>query len=129
MEIKGKVKAVPEMQSGVSAKGEWKRQTIVVEYQDGQYTSTVALDNAKKAEEFGKLSVGDEVTFKCNLPTSREYNGRWYTSVNCWGWDVDSKVEEVEVSEPTTVAQEPTPTVGIPAAPATTSTSEDDEPF
>lgn len=102
MEIKGKVKAVLPLKSGTSAKGEWKRQVVIVEYQDGQYTSTVALENAKKADEFGKLNVGDEVTFKCNTPTSREYNGNWYTSVNCWGWDVEGKSETIAEPQPTT---------------------------
>jgi hypothetical protein len=111
MDIKGVVKAVLPLQSGTSAKGEWKRQTVVVEFKDGDYTSCVALDNVKKAEEFGKLNIGDECTFKCNTPTSREYNGRWYTSVNCWGWDVENKAEAQPMPEPTpqlTATAEPT---------------------
>lgn len=106
MEIKGKVIAVLPLQSGVSANGEWKRQTVVVEYQDGQYTSKVALENANKADEFGKLNIGDEGTFKCNLPTSREYNGRWYTSVMCWGWDVNSQQQESSPQETESVTQQ-----------------------
>lgn len=122
MDIKGKVVAVPPVQSGTSANGEWKRQTVVVEYQDGKYTSKVALDNTKKASEFGKLNIGDECTFKCNTPTSREYNGRWYTSVNCWGWDVDNKAEVEQEATP-----EPTPQ---PTATAeATAKADDDMPF
>lgn len=111
MDIKGKVFAVLPMQSGASANGEWKRQTIVVEYVDGQYSSKVALDNTKKADDFAKLNVGDECTFKCNTPTSREYNGRWYTSITCWGWDVENKAEAQPMPEPTpqpTTTTEPT---------------------
>lgn len=96
MEIKGKVKVVLPLQSGVSTKGEWKRQTIVVEYQDGNYTSMLAMDNVKKADEFAKLSIGDEGVFKCNTPTSREFNGKWYTSVTCWDWEVNSTIEQAE---------------------------------
>ena len=111
MEIKGKVFQVLPLQSGTSANGDWKRQTVIVEYQDGQYTSKVALDNAKKAEEFAKVEVGEEYTFKCNTPTSREYNGRWYTSITCWGWDkssTDAPVQEVaQTPVPTPVAAEP----------------------
>ena len=105
MEIKGKVYAVLPTQSGTSANGEWKRQTVVVEYQDGQYTSKVALDNTKKADEFAKVEVGIEYTFKCNTPTSREYNGRWYTSITCWGWDVENKAEAVAEPQPTATAE------------------------
>ena len=122
MDIKGKVKAVLPLQSGTSAKGEWKRQTVVVEFKDGDYTSCVALDNVKKAEEFGKLNIGDECTFKCNTPTSREYNGRWYTSINCWGWDVENKAEAVAESMP-----EPTPQPTATAEP--TAKADDDMPF
>lgn len=120
MDIKGVVKAVLPLQSGTSAKGEWKRQTVVVEFKDGDYTSCVALDNVKKADEFGKLNIGDECTFKCNTPTSREFNGRWYTSVNCWGWDVENKAEAQPMPEPT-----PQPT----AATESTANADDDMPF
>ena len=124
MDIKGVVKAVLPLQSGTSAKGEWKRQTVVVEFKDGDYTSCVALDNVKKAEEFGKLNIGDECTFKCNTPTSREYNGRWYTSVNCWGWDVENKAEVEQEQEP---MPEPTPQPTATAEP--TAKADDDMPF
>ena len=122
MDIKGVVKAVLPLQSGTSAKGEWKRQTVVVEFKDGDYTSCVALDNVKKADDFGKLNIGDECTFKCNTPTSREYNGRWYTSVNCWGWDVENKAEVEQESIP-----EPTPQPTATAEP--TAKADDDMPF
>lgn len=128
MDIKGKVKQVLPMLGGTTAKGEWKRQVVVVEYVDGQYTSTVALENTKKADEFAKLSVGDECTFKCNMPTSREYNGRWYTSVNCWGWDVDSKAENIAPAMPS--MPEPMPTMEMPKEEVVgTPKSSEDVPF
>ena len=111
MDIKGVVKTVLPLQSGTSAKGEWKRQTVVVEFKEGNFTSCVALDNVKNVGEFGTLNIGDECTFKCDTPTSREYNGRWYTSINCWGWDVENKAEVQPMPEPTpqpTVTAEPT---------------------
>lgn len=88
MEIKGKVIANLGVQSGTSKAGNvWKKATIVVEYGDGQYPKRVALDNMKQADEFGKLAVGTEGTFSLDVE-SREFNGRWFTSVNCWKWDV-----------------------------------------
>lgn len=92
MEIKGKVIANLGVQSGTSKAGNvWKKATIVVEYGDGQYPKRVALDNMKQADEFGKLAVGAEGTFSLNVE-SREFNGRWFTSVNCWKWDVGQNV-------------------------------------
>ena len=81
----------------------------------------VALDNEERPEEFGKLNIGDECTFKCNTPTSREYNGRWYTSINCWGWDVE-KAEGRAQPMP-----EPTPQPTATAEP--TAKADDDMPF
>lgn len=101
LEIKGKVSAVLPMVSGTSANGEWKRQVVVIEYQDGSYTRKLAIENAKKADEFAKLNVGDEGVFKCNTPTSREYNGRWYTSVTCWSWTMEESVPQGAPVEPT----------------------------
>lgn len=88
MDIHGKVTAVPAPESGISTKGPWKRQTIVVEYESGQYPKSIAIQNQKNAEEFGRLRVGDTGTFKVDFKT-REYNGKFYTDINCWGWTLD----------------------------------------
>lgn len=88
MEIKGKVVTNLGVQKGTSKAGkEWAKATIIVEYGDGQYPKRVALDNLKNAEEFAKLAVGTEGTFHIEVE-SREFNQRWYTSVNCWKWEV-----------------------------------------
>lgn len=87
MEIKGKVTANLGVQKGTSKAGnEWSKATIVIET-EGQYPKKIALDNMKNADSFGSLPVGTEGTFHIEVE-SREYNGRWYTSVNCWKWEV-----------------------------------------
>lgn len=86
MEIKGKVVANLGVWKGTSKAGkEWAKATVVIEYGD-QYPKKVALDNLKNAEDFAKLAVGTEGTFHIEVE-SREFNGRWYTSVNCWKWE------------------------------------------
>ena len=86
MEIKGKVVANLGVQKGTSKAGkEWAKATVVIEYGD-QYPKKVALDNLKNAEDFAKLAVGADGTFHIEVE-SREFNGRWYTSVNCWKWE------------------------------------------
>lgn len=86
MEIKGKVVANLGVQKGTSKAGkEWAKATVVIEYGD-QYPKKVALDNMKNADSFGALAVGTEGTFHIEVE-SREFNGRWYTSVNCWKWE------------------------------------------
>ncbi len=99
MEIKGKVVANLGLQKGTSKAGkEWAKSTVVIEYGD-QYPKKVALDNLKNAEDFAKLAVGADGTFHIEVE-SREFNGRWYTSVNCWKWETAQQA-------PTQPAQQP----------------------
>lgn len=88
MEIRGKVTAVPAPERGVSQKGPWVRQTIVVEYESGQYPKSIAMSNQKDAENFGKIRVGQTGVFNVDFKT-REYNGKFYTDINCWSWKLD----------------------------------------
>lgn len=85
-QIEGNVIKVLPMLSGSSANGEWKRQIVVIEYMDGSYSNTLALENSKNADAFSQLVVGRGYKFSCKA-TSREYNDRWFTSVTCFKWE------------------------------------------
>lgn len=89
MEVKGKITAVPTAKSGVSSRGPWRKCFIVVEYEGGQYPKQILLSNMNKAEEFGKLHVGQSGTFKFDASV-RETNGNYYLDLNCWSWQIDS---------------------------------------
>ena len=95
MEIKGKIVRVLPLIQGVSARGPWSKATVVIEYQSGNYTKTLALDNISKAEEFSKLAVGSELTFLFDV-SSNEYNGRFYTQCNCFGWNQADSQPQVQ---------------------------------
>lgn len=86
---KGQVIAVLPPVTGVGQKGPWGRCTVVVETQDGNYKKTIALENTSKYEDFSKLRIGQEIEAKFDV-TSRQYQGKWYTSVNCFAWTVTS---------------------------------------
>lgn len=99
MEIKGKVVANLGVWKGTSKAGkEWAKATVVIEYGD-QYPKKVALDNLKNAEDFAKLAVGADGTFHIEVE-SREFNGRWYTSVNCWKWETTQQAPAQPVQQP-----------------------------
>lgn len=88
--IIGRVIAILPKVSGTSANGkEWSRATIVVEQpsNDSKFTRKVVLSNLRNADEFGALEVGTLAKFYVDIE-SREYNGRWYTDVTCWKWEV-----------------------------------------
>lgn len=95
--IKGKVVSNLGVQKGTSKAGkEWSKTTLIAEYGDSQYPKRVALDNLKNAEEFAKLAVGTEGVFHIEVE-SREFNGRWYTSANCWKWETAQQPQQAPI--------------------------------
>lgn len=84
MEITGKIiVALPEV-SGVS-KGSgnpWKKREYVLETQE-TYPKKVHFDFFGERADQYPLNVGDQVTLSFDIE-SREYNGRWYTSIRGW---------------------------------------------
>ena len=111
MEIKGRVVASLGVQSGTSKAGNaWSKATIVIET-EGQYPKKVALDNMKNAGAFASIPIGAAGTFSIDIE-SREFNGRWFTSVNCYKWDVTDYTQSTPAQQP--VQQQPqsaTPTL------------------
>lgn len=95
MNIKGKVVQVLPVESGTSKNGnQWSKASLIVETTENpQYPKKIKISNMKNAEAFSKLAVGSEVTFKVEIE-SREYNGRWYTEINCWGWDAATQTQQ-----------------------------------
>lgn len=83
MDITGKIIAVLPTRSGTSAKGtQWSSQTAVIETHE-QYPKKVAFDVlGEKITEFN-LQVGEEVTVSFDI-NAREFNGKWFNSVNAW---------------------------------------------
>lgn len=82
-DITGKIIAVLPTRSGTSARGtQWSSQTAVIETHE-QYPKRVAFDIlGDKITEFN-LKVGEEVTVSFDI-NAREFNGKWYNSVNAW---------------------------------------------
>ena len=81
MEITGKIISVLPMQSGVSTNGEWKKQEFIIETSD-QYPKKICITAMKTMAE-KVFNIGETVTCHINIE-SREFNGKWYTTVNLW---------------------------------------------
>lgn len=83
MEVKGKIIAVLPERTGVSKAGNsWKTREYVLETIEN-YPRKVHFDFfGDKADQF-PLNVGDVITLSFDIE-SREYNGRWYTSIRGW---------------------------------------------
>lgn len=94
MEIKGKIIHILPLQEGVSKAGNpWKKQEYVLETYD-QYPRKVCFDLfGDKADQY-RAEIGDDVILSFDIE-SREYNGRWFTSIR--GWKLEKATNEVGV--------------------------------
>ena len=97
MELQGKVIAVLPERSGVSARGEWKAQSFVIETHE-QYPKKLCFDvfGADRLAQFN-IQSGEELLVSFDLD-AHEYNGRWFNSVRAWN------VQRVDLLLPCRVA-------------------------
>lgn len=130
MEVVGKIILKLPLQSGVSQAGNnWKKQEYVLETEDS-YPKKVHFDFfGDKADQF-PLNVGDRVRLSFDIE-SREYNGRWYTSIRGWKAEAAAAAAAAEGPQqgPAVAAAAP---VGAPVPPPpafNTPEASDDLPF
>ncbi|MCC8175481.1 MAG: DUF3127 domain-containing protein [Bacteroidales bacterium] len=109
MQINGRIiLAMPEV-TGVSRAGNpWKKREYVLETQEN-YPKKVFFDLFGDLADKYPAKVGDLVTLHFDIE-SREYQGRFYTSVRGW------KVEPQTTSEPSAPVSQPTTTMDVPPA-------------
>jgi hypothetical protein len=84
MEVQGVLKQILRLESGESKSGKtWQKQTIIIETQE-TYPKLIAIEVSEKAiSRLQDYSIGQTITCSINIE-SREYNGRWFTSVRAW---------------------------------------------
>ena len=84
MDIVGKIIQVLPVQEGVSKTGNpWKVQSYVLETQE-QYPRKVCFEIfGEERIKNNPCNIDDLVTVSFDIE-SREFNGRWYTSIRAW---------------------------------------------
>ena len=84
MEIVGKIIQVLPEQGGTSKSGNpWKSQSYVLETQE-QYPRKVCFELlGEERIKSNPCKIDDIVTVSFDIE-SREFNGRWYTSIRAW---------------------------------------------
>lgn len=107
MEVKGRIIQKLDPLSGTSKAGnQWSKQEYVLETIEN-FPRKIFFDFFGDRANQYPLNVGDLVNLSFDIE-SREYQGRWYTSIR--GWKAE-KIDENAVA--------PQPTTGVaPAAPA-----------
>jgi len=103
MKVEGTVIEIGPLQSGVSkADKGWKMRTVVIEFEDGDYTKNLAV-SFFNVDKLDGIKEGDEVEIECNVD-SKKYNDRWFTNVGGWKIEVTREGSMAEAAEDT---QEP----------------------
>lgn len=123
MEITGRIiLALPEISGTSKAGNPWKKREYVLETQE-TYPKKVHFDFFGERADQYPLNVGDNVRLSFDIE-SREYNGRWFTSIRGW------KAESADAAPAATHAQAPYQAPGaIPPPPISQQADEDDLPF
>ncbi len=103
MEISGKIIAVLPLQQGTSKAGNpWQSQSYVLETQE-QYPKKVCFEIfGEDRIKNNSCQIDELVTVSFDIE-SREFNGRWYTSVRAW------KVARGEGAAPAVTSNTTTP--------------------
>ena len=106
MELQGKVIAVLPARSGVSARGEWKSQSFVIETHDS-FPRKMVFDvfGEERLTRFN-IQLGQEVNVSFDID-AHEYNGRWFNDIRAF---------DVRLVDPNTVSAAPA-AQAAPAAP------------
>ena len=83
MELQGKIIAVLPERSGTSQRGnQWRSISYVLETQE-QYPKKLAFDVTNDKIDQLNIQFGEILTVQFDI-NAREYNGRWFNSVNAW---------------------------------------------
>jgi hypothetical protein len=84
LQIKGKIAQLLKPESGVSKVGNsWTKREFVIETEE-QFPKKVCFTLfGDKSTLVDGFSAGDEVEVSFNID-AKEYNGKWFNSVNAW---------------------------------------------
>ena len=89
MEIQGKVVRLGGLTEGTSARGAWRKQELIIETIE-QYPKQVCLvcwgDRVAEAQNF---TPGQTIKAQISIE-SREFNGKWYTDVRPFRFDLEA---------------------------------------
>ena len=112
MDIVGKIIQVLPLQEGVSKTGNpWKVQSYVLETQE-QYPRKVCFEIfGEERIKNNPCNIDDLVTVSFDIE-SREFNGRWYTSIRAW------RVQQGDMTsaQPAAAAPQPVAPAAAPQA-------------
>lgn len=107
--IEGQITAILPETRGVGQRGEWVSQDFVLKTDDN-YPKNICFTilGADKIKE-ANIRIGDVVSIGVNIE-SREFNGRWYTSIKAWSVKRKFEAQAAKQAPPAPTPQPSQPT-------------------
>ena len=107
--IEGQITAILPETRGVGQRGEWVSQDFVLKTDDN-YPKNICFTilGADKIKE-ANIRIGDVVSIGVNLE-SREFKGRWYTSIKAWSVKKKFESQAAKQAPPAPAPQPSQPT-------------------
>jgi hypothetical protein len=116
LDVVGKIVQVLDLQTGTSARGDWKKQEFILETEE-QYPRKICISLwGDRVNDIVGIQTGRELVTVSVALESREFNGRWYTDVRAW--KIQRGVAIGDTVAPATAA--PVSTPYVPAAASAT---------
>lgn len=131
MELSGRIIAVLPERSGMSARGEWKVQSFVIEtHEQYPHKMVFSVFGAERLQCFN-IKANDEVTVSFDID-AHEYQGRWFNDIRAFDVrQLDAAAAQAAgqaaAAAPQTTQAAPAPFP--PAQPDAAGESTDDLPF
>jgi len=99
MEVEGRIIEVLAVQkSAEGAAKAWTKVDFIVET-EGQYPKKVCINSFNGKIPESQLVVGNKVKVSVNIE-SKEFNGKWYTTVNAWKMEVLEAAQQQSYAPP-----------------------------
>ena len=132
MEIQGKVVRLGNLTEGTSPRGAWRKQELIIETIE-QYPKQVCLvcwnDRVAEAQNF---TPGQVIKAQISIE-SREFNGKWYTDVRPFRFEMEMPQQQSQPIQQTqqfaSQTFEQQPQNNIPVTDYFTTDNGDDLPF
>jgi len=108
MEIVGKVVQLGTLTEGNSPRGPWKKQELIIETIE-QYPKKICLMCwNERVNEANGFFVGQTIKAQISIE-SREFNGKWYTDVRAFRFDLEQPAAQPMNQIPPQMPQQPLP--------------------
>jgi hypothetical protein len=107
LELTGKIVQLLDLQSGTSARGDWKKQEFILETEE-QYPRKICISLwGDRISDITGIQLSKDIITVSIAIESREFNGRWYTDVR--GWKIQRGMGTQTSSSPSGIQQPSSP--------------------